>query len=104
MRPARDDQQLHRIVPLRGSGDADEESGFLWFVSDIFNNGVSRERLVDCNRKLVAYGRATARGLTWSILVVTVSSGNNAFASAEESDDANDGAVWLVFDHEFPRR
>ena len=25
-------------------GDADEESGFLWFVSEIFNNGVSRER------------------------------------------------------------
>ena len=34
---------------------------------------------------------------------------NNAFASAEESDDASEkpGAVWLVlgvFDHEFPRR
>ena len=46
-----------------GSGDAHEEPGFLWFVSDIFNNGVSRERLVDCYWKPVAFERATARGL-----------------------------------------
>ena len=31
-----------------GSGDADEELGFLWFVLGIFNNRVSRECLVDC--------------------------------------------------------
>ena len=40
----------------------------------IFNNGVSRGCLVDCHWKLVAFERATARGLTRSIPVVTMSS------------------------------
>ena len=44
-------------------GDASEEPETVWLVLGIFNNGVSRECLVNCYRQLASFERATARGL-----------------------------------------